>query len=125
MFMKMIVGATAGLLLTGSMHTHLTKADPAIDGTVTTAPKTLTLWFNEKPEVALSGATIVTADNKPVGTVKLAATDDSLAVAGPIAQDLKPGTYTVLWRTASKDGHAVRGKYSFSYSTAPSEPARP
>ena len=63
-----LVGATAGLLATGAMHTHLTKAEPGIDSTVTAQPKELRLWFNEAPEVALSSATIVTADNKPVGT---------------------------------------------------------
>jgi methionine-rich copper-binding protein CopC len=119
----MILAATAGLLTTGAMHTHLTKAEPAVDGTVTSAPRELRLWFNEAPEVALSGATIVTSDNKPVGTVKLAATDDSLSVAGPITASLNPGSYTVVWRTGSKDGHAVRGKYSFTYGTA-AEPAK-
>lgn len=120
-----LVGATAGLLSTGAMHTHLTKAEPGVDSTVTAQPKELRLWFNEKPEVALSGATIVTADSKPVGTVKLAATDDSLSVGGPITQALAPGKYTVIWRTGSKDGHAVRGKYSFTYGTAPAETAKP
>jgi copper resistance protein C len=119
-----LVGATAGLLATGAMHTHLTKAEPGVDSTVTAAPKELRLWFNEAPEVALSGATIVTSDNKPVGTVKLAATDDSLSVAGPITMNLAPGKYNVLWRTGSRDGHAVRGKYSFTYGTA-AEPAKP
>jgi methionine-rich copper-binding protein CopC len=113
-----LVGATAGLLATGAMHTHLTKAEPGVDSTVTAAPKELRLWFNEAPEVALSGATIVTADNKPVGTVKLAGTDDSLSVAGPITMNLVPGKYNVIWRTGSKDGHAVRGKYSFTYGSA-------
>lgn len=118
-----LVGATAGLLATGAMHTHLTKAEPGVDSTVTAQPKELRLWFNEAPEVALSSATLVTADNKPVGTVKMAATDDSLSVSGPITVKLEPGTYNVLWRTGSKDGHAVRGKYSFTYGTA--APAKP
>lgn len=124
MLSKILMLGTAGLLLTGSMHTHLTKAEPAVDGTVTAAPKQLQLWFNEAPEVALSSATIVTADSKPVGTVKLAATDDSLSVAGPINATLQPGSYTVVWRTGSKDGHAVRGKYSFTYGAAAAEPAK-
>ncbi|HWA15236.1 MAG TPA: copper resistance CopC family protein [Gemmatimonadales bacterium] len=118
-----LVGATAGLLTTGAMHTHLTKAEPGIDSTVTVQPKELRLWFNEAPEVALSSATILTADNKPVGTVKMAATDDSLSVSGPITVKLEPGKYNVLWRTASADGHAVRGKYSFTYGTA-ADPAK-
>ncbi len=114
---SLLLGATAGLLFTGSMHTHLVKAEPAVDGKVAAAPKQIRLWFNEAPEVALSAATIVSADNAPVGTVKMAATDDSLSVAGPITASLKPGVYQVVWRTGSKDGHAVRGKYTFTYDT--------
>jgi hypothetical protein len=125
MLHKILMLGAAGLVATSSMHTHLTKAVPGVDSTVTVQPKELRLWFNEAPEVALSGATIVTADSKPVGTVKLAATDDSLSVAGPITQNLAPGSYTVIWRTGSKDGHAVRGKYNFTYGTAPAAPAKP
>jgi methionine-rich copper-binding protein CopC len=111
--------ATALLLgMGGAMHTHLTKAEPGIDATVKEAPKQLRLWFNEPPEVPLSSATLVKADNSPVAVVKLAATDDSLSVAGPIPVALQPGAYQVLWRTGSKDGHAVRGKYSFTYDPA-------
>jgi len=112
--------ALAGTLLVGgaSMHTHLEKASPAIDGTVTEPPKELRLWFNEKPEVALSGATLLKADNTPVATVKLGATDDTLAVAGPIPVTLEPGKYIVAWKTASRDGHVVRGKYSFTFDPA-------
>jgi methionine-rich copper-binding protein CopC len=115
--------AATSLLLTATVHTHLTKAEPAIDTTVTVAPKQIRLWFNEPPEVALSGATLVKVDNTPVGVIKMAATDDSLSVAGKVPLALEPGAYQVLWRTGSKDGHAVRGKYNFTY--APAGPAKP
>lgn len=112
---SLLLGATAGLLLTGSMHTHLVKAEPAVDGRIATAPKEIRLWFNEVPEVPLSAATLFGPDNAPLGTVRMAATDDSLSVAGPIKTALKPGVYQVVWRTGSKDGHAVKGRYTFTY----------
>jgi len=118
MLAKLTLLATAGLLFTGAMHTHLTRAEPAVDSTVKEAPTQIRLWFNESPEVALSGATIIKADNSPVGVVKMAATDDTLSVAGKVPVALAPGQYTVLWRTGSKDGHAVRGKYTFTYDPA-------
>jgi methionine-rich copper-binding protein CopC len=101
-----------------AVHTHLVKAEPGVDSTVTVAPKQIRLWFNEAPEVALSAATLLKADNSPVATVKMAATDDSLSVSGTIPVALEAGTYQVLWRTGSKDGHAVRGKYKFTYDPA-------
>jgi len=114
--------AAAGLLLgaRSTLHTHLVKAEPAVDTTLSTAPKAVRLWFNTRPELAFSGATLLGTDNAPVAVVKLAATDDTLSVAGAIPVTLAPGTYVVAWKTAATDGHVVRGRYSFTYTPAPS-----
>jgi len=112
--MATLMAAASGLL----MHTHLVKAEPGVDETVASAPRTLRLWFSEPPEVALSGASIMKEDHTPVAVVKLAATDDSLSVAGPVPLPLAPGRYMVMWRTGAKDGHAVRGMYFFTYDPA-------
>ena len=109
-----LIGATFAALAGARMHTHLEKADPAIDGSVAETPKQLRLWFNEKPEVALSGATLMKEDHSPVAVVKLAATDDTLSVAGPVPVKLEPGKYMVMWKTGSADGHVVRGMYFFT-----------
>ena len=110
----------AGSLLgtDAAVHTHLVKAEPGVDSTVVAAPKQIRLWFNEAPEAALSAATLLKADNSPVATVKMAQTDDSLSVSGTVPVALEPGTYQVLWRTGSKDGHPVRGKYTFKFDPA-------
>lgn len=117
----LVLCTAAGLLSGGrvALHTHLVKADPAIDSTVTAAPKVVRLWFNTRPEPALSGVTLMGENNSPVAVVKLAATDDTLSVAGPIPVALAPGTYTVAWKTGARDGHVVRGKYSFTFAPAP------
>jgi methionine-rich copper-binding protein CopC len=101
-----------------AFHTHLTRAEPAIDGTVREVPKQIRLWFNERPEVALSGATLMKEDHAPVAVIKMAATDDTLSVAGPVPVALEPGRYMVMWKTGSKDGHVVRGTYYFRYDPA-------
>jgi copper resistance protein C len=114
----LMLGALAALavaLPALPMHAHLTHAEPGVDSTISTAPTRIRLWFNEPPEAPLSAATLLKADNSPVAVIKLGATDDSLSVAGPIPVTLAPGNYTVLWRTGSRDGHAVRGRYGFSY----------
>jgi methionine-rich copper-binding protein CopC len=118
---RLVLGAVAALafapLLT-AVHTHLVKAEPGVDSTITAAPKQVRLWFNEKPEVALSSATLMKADHSPVAVVKLGATDDTLSVAGAVPVTLEPGKYMVMWRTSSDDGHAVRGMYFFTYDPA-------
>jgi methionine-rich copper-binding protein CopC len=116
----LLASLAAGSLLgaDAAVHTHLVKAEPGVDSTVTLAPKQIRLWFNEAPEAALSAATLLKADNSPVATVKMAATDDSLSVSGTVPVTLEPGAYQVLWRTGSKDGHPVRGKYTFKFDPA-------
>jgi methionine-rich copper-binding protein CopC len=117
------VAAAALLLGTAvNVHTHLVKADPAVDTTVATAPKQVQLWFNERPEVALSGATLMKEDHSPVAVIKMIGTEDSLSVAGPVPVTLAPGRYMVMWKTGSRDGHVVRGTYYFTFDPA-SKPA--
>lgn len=116
--------AVAALLLgtTARVHTHLVKAEPAVDTTVAVAPTRVQLWFNERPEVALSGATLMKEDHSPVAVIKMLATEDSLSVAGPVPVAIAPGRYMVMWKTGSRDGHVVRGTYYFTLDPA-SKPA--
>ena len=116
----LILCIVAGLLPGGriALHTHLVKAEPAIDSTLATAPTAVRLWFNERPEPALSGVTLLGDNDAPIAVVKLAATGDTLSVAGAIPIKLAPGKYTVAWKTGARDGHVVRGKYSFTYAPA-------
>jgi methionine-rich copper-binding protein CopC len=113
-----LLGAFASLAIAlplPALHTRLVKAEPGIDSTVTAPPKQVRLWFSEPPELALTSASLMTADHSPVAVVKLAATDDSLSVAGPVPITLEPGKYMVMWRTGTKDGHAVQGMYYFTF----------
>ncbi len=116
---RRIVALTAVLtaLAAGSavaFHNHLTKSVPAADQKVETAPKTIRLWFAEKPEPSFSSITLMKPDSTKIAVSKAKATDDTLSVSFDVTDSLTPGSYTVAWRTAGKDGHAVRGKYGFS-----------
>lgn len=110
----------AGVLLSGAvfLHTRLVKAEPGIDATVTQAPAEVRLWFSDRTEAALTSASIMKEDHSPVATVRMKETDDTLSVAGPVPVTLEPGRYMVMWKTASKDGHVVRGTYYFTFDPA-------
>ena len=110
----------AGLLFAGTavMHTSLVKAEPGFDATVNQSPAEVRFWFSEKPEAALTSAALMKEDHSPVATVRMKETDDSLVVAGPVPVKLEPGRYMVMWKTASKDGHVVRGTYYFTFDPA-------
>jgi hypothetical protein len=102
------------VLGTAMFHNHLVKSFPSAGETVTGAPKEIRLWFNERPEIPFTSATLLTADSTKIASIKAAATEDSMAVSIPMATPLKPGSYLITWRTASRDGHAIRGTFGFS-----------
>ena len=95
-------------------HATLKSATPAKDAEVTTAPKEISLQFNEKLEAAFSNAKVVDGAGKEVTTEKatLDAADPSvmkLAVPALIA-----GTYKVEYVGVGHDGHRRKGDYSFT-----------
>jgi methionine-rich copper-binding protein CopC len=97
-----------------ALHNHLKKSVPAADEALAASPKEIRLWFEENPEVKLSSINLLTADSAKIAIGAVKATDDPTAISADVTQPLKSGKYIVVWRTASKDGHAVRGKYAFS-----------
>ena len=102
------------VLGTAMFHNHLVKSAPAAGEQLGQSPKEVRLWFNERPEIPFTSATLLTADSTKIGTIKAAATDDSMAVSIPLAAPLAAGSYLITWRTASRDGHAIRGTFGFS-----------
>src|ERR1041384_6324765 len=107
--------ATVGVTsLAWALHTVLVKAPPAIDGTVTAPPTDLTLWFNERPDLSLSNIRLRAPDSTYVELGAVKAGTDSTALTAPVHGTMKPGKYTVLYRTAGDDGHVMRGSYSFT-----------
>ena len=115
--------ALAGLLLAvtsvpaaARFHTKLTRSNPPADTTLAAAPKVIELWWNEKPEVELTTVTVQGADSSKVALGKVRASKDMMGVAADVTGPVKPGKYSVAWKTAGKDGHAVRGTFNFSIS---------
>ena len=115
----------AGLLLAfttvpaaARFHTRLTKSNPGVDSTLTAAPKVIELWWNEKPEVSLTTIVVQSAgaDSTKVALGKVRSSTDMMGVAADVTGPVAPGKYVVKWKTAGKDGHAVRGTFNFSIS---------
>lgn len=106
--------AAAVTLVTGMVHNHLVKSAPSQGERLAAAPKEIRLWFNERPEIPFTSVTLMKADSTKIATIKAVATSDSMAASAPLLTPLPPGKYLVAWRTASSDGHAIRGVYGFS-----------
>ncbi|HEV8357408.1 MAG TPA: copper resistance CopC family protein [Gemmatimonadales bacterium] len=109
-----VAAVTAASLLAGRFHNHLVKSMPGAGQTLAGSPAEVRLWFNERPEVPFTSVTILRADSSKVATIRAVATDDTLAVSAPLPAPLPAATYVVQWRTASSDGHAIRGRFEFT-----------
>jgi len=114
--LRLLTLSAAAVLGTGMLHNHLVKSSPADGERLTVAPKEVRLWFNERPEIPFTSITLMQGDSTKIATIKAVATADSMAAAVPLTTPLVPGKYLVAWRTASGDGHAIRGVFGFSIS---------
>lgn len=98
-------------------HLALSKSEPAANDTVA-SPKAIKLYFTETVKAAVTGVQITGPDKKivPTGDITIAAAAKSPAVA-EIKQALKPGAYTVDWKTMADDGHPNKGTFMFTVGT--------
>lgn len=110
-----VLATAAVLALAGAppstAHDVLTATTPASGSTVQTVPDEIVLTFDQ-PAFA-TGTVLVVRDpggrDVAVGPPTLVDTTVRQAVGGR----LPAGTYTVLWRVTSADGHPVDGTFGF------------
>ena len=111
----LFTGVTASAPATAVFHAHLVRAEPAVNDTLVSTPKSVRLWFSEPLELALSRVKIVRIGGDTVKTGALrhegsAATTASLDFSAP---PTAPGTYVVTYRVVARDGHPTTGSYNF------------
>jgi len=95
-------------------HAHLVKADPAVNDTIATVPKTVRLWFSEPVEVALSRMQIVRVGGDTLRTTALRREGPATTAAADLTVPATaPGTYVVSYHVVARDGHPSSGEYRF------------
>ncbi|MGX1372705.1 copper transport protein [Streptomyces canus] len=114
-----VVAALAGVLLGGatpaSAHAVLTSSDPRAGTVLKTAPKEVTVSFDESVALAEDSVRVLDPDGRPVTAGDPTHADGAADTACvPVISDLHKGTYTVSWRVLSADSHAVSGAFTFS-----------
>lgn len=102
---------------TASAHATLIGSDPADGATLSTAPTTVTLTFDDslenfEPVVSVTG---------PDGSQFQAgeATIDGATLSNRVLPLTAPGTYTIAYRVVSDDGHPVEGQVRFDLAVPP------
>jgi putative copper export protein/methionine-rich copper-binding protein CopC len=97
-------------------HLHLRHSSPAAKAVLDTVPREIRLVFTEAPALAVSSIRLLAADGSEVPLAALGVDPDSATalVARITAAQLSAGSYTVVWRTASSDGHPMEGRFGFT-----------
>ena len=111
--------------LAASAHTSLKSMTPASGSSTTTAPTQVVLTFTER--VSTSFAAVTVTDNRGATVTAGRATVSWATVTQPL-RPLRDGSYAVVYRVVSADGHAVSGRGSFSVhldEASRTEPATP
>jgi methionine-rich copper-binding protein CopC len=95
-------------------HLSLEKSEPAKGASVTALPTEIRLWFTAEPNLRLSRLTLT----GPGGAVQLGkptrADSAKAPVVFPVTGTGQAGSYKAAWVTAGKDGHPIRGEFSFT-----------
>jgi copper transport protein len=120
--LAVVLLAGGWLLASGSAaggHALLRASDPADGASVDQPPQQVTLTFTERPEPRLSVVHVLDADARQVEVGAAApVAGNPLQLRVPLG-DLPDGTYTVAWRTVSRDdGHVTAGAFAFGVGVA-------
>ena len=110
----------AAFTTTAAWHLHLKRAEPGINDTVATAPKSIRLWFTEAPEGVGARITLSGPGGAMVALGKPAVeSGDDAPLAAEVKGPMAPGTYQVAWRAMAKDGHTMGGTFHFVFRPGP------
>ncbi|MEI2657297.1 MAG: copper resistance CopC family protein [Nitrosomonas sp.] len=95
-------------------HATLVKSDPPRRASLSSPPKRIQLWFNEKIEGSYASVTVLDSKKKSITENNPEVVlDDPKSVILNIPQ-MEPGRYTVQYRVMSVDGHVIASSYDFS-----------
>ncbi|MAS35478.1 MAG: hypothetical protein CL610_15815 [Anaerolineaceae bacterium] len=96
-----------------SAHAHLSRSDPPANGSIDKSPSEIRLWFTEPLEPEFSRITLRDSSGSIVDTPssQVDTVDRTQMFMQPA--NLSDGSYTVVWRVLSTDGHSTEGSFSF------------
>jgi len=110
-------GLVAALTLTlaqaAHAHAYPKVEVPASGATVSGAPKTVTIDFDDALESEFSAITVTDARGTSVTSGKSVVETSSPKHMWVALDPLTPGVYTVTWVAVAADGHRTEGEYTF------------
>ncbi|WP_232676451.1 copper resistance protein CopC [Nocardioides sp. R-C-SC26] len=94
-----------------SAHATLVTTDPAEGAVLDASPGVITFTFDEAGALPADGVQVFDAEGEPVDSTSRSRDAE---IATQIPDNLDDGTYVVVWRATSPDGHPIAGSLSFS-----------
>jgi methionine-rich copper-binding protein CopC len=101
------------LAATASAHGLFDRAEPRPGSRVRTSPTHVSVWFTERLEAAYSRVQVLNdkGERADANDSRVESADArQLRVSVP---PLAAGTYKVVWRVLSVDGHLTEGEFTF------------
>lgn len=106
--------ACSAFTSTAYAHAKLEASQPKANSIVETAPAVVRLQFNEPVELPFSKVKLVDRAGVAGAPLKLDVDkNDPKAVVATLPQ-LHSGPHRVQWTTVTRDGHKVKGEFSFT-----------
>jgi methionine-rich copper-binding protein CopC len=94
-------------------HAKLEASTPKADTVVAAAPKEVRLQFNEQIELPFSKVKLLDQKGVTVEPTKLDLDKSNPKAMIATMPPLHAGSYRVQWTTVTRDGHKVKGEFSF------------
>ncbi|MBP2001587.1 copper transport protein [Paenibacillus shirakamiensis] len=101
-----------------SAHANIVTSNPTPNQTLTTAPKEISIVFNEAVENVFHSIEMTSATGKKItlgpSTID---TNNPARLTAKLSQTLPDDIYTINWRVVSADGHPITGVIPFIMGT--------
>jgi copper transport protein len=107
-----------------SAHAKLLRSQPKAKETVSPPPKLIELWFTEELEPGLNTIEVKDQQGNRVDRGQVTLLEGNKKAQTELG-DLKPGVYTVVWKSLSADQHAIRGRFTFTVATSTAQASPP
>lgn len=92
-------------------HAKLTRSSPEAGAKLAEPPAAVELWFTDELERSFGSIEVKDANGRRVDAGEVSHGDKSARVG---LKELENGRYRVVWRVLSKDGHTIKGRFSFT-----------
>ena len=96
-----------------SAHAGLESSDPAPGSYLDVSPRNVILTFDEPITTAFGSLRVLDSDGVALIEAPLRRGESKEIALADVDEVLDDGTYVVVWRVTSSDGHPVQGSFTF------------